>query len=447
MSVMTAPPRIAQTKAETALAALFAAEKKRLPGGKDFAQRREAAFALFEAAGLPHRRIEEWKYTDLRNLVRTVAPLAGEADASALASLAKNDPLASYDRARLVIANGIYRPDLSDLAGLEGVAVEPLADLLAAAPDRIGKLLPDGLDPVIALNTALVQGGVVVRVARGAKPARPIEIVHVTASISAASVYHRALVDVGSEAEVRFVESHRGPEASTHQVNGVIELTIGDGARVVWTRLQAEGRETQHLSSFGVRVGRDVKFDHLAVNTGASLARWQGFVTVAGTGAEIGFYGAGMLSGRQHGDIKLEVSHAVPHGRSRELYKSVVDGEADGAFQGRIVVKPDAQKTDAKMMTQALLLSDAAQFASKPELEIFADDVQCGHGATAGQIDETMLFYLLSRGVPRAEAERLLIEAFLADPIDAIGDEALGDALKSTIATWLASRGRSLEAS
>ena len=197
MSVMTAPPRIAQTKAETALAALFAAEKKRLPGGKDFAQRREAAFALFEAAGLPHRRIEEWKYTDLRNLVRTVAPLAGEADASALASLAKNDPLASYDRARLVIANGIYRPDLSDLAGLEGVAVEPLADLLAAAPDRIGKLLPDGLDPVIALNTALVQGGVVVRVARGAKPARPIEIVHVTASISAASVYHRALVDVG----------------------------------------------------------------------------------------------------------------------------------------------------------------------------------------------------------------------------------------------------------
>jgi Fe-S cluster assembly protein SufD len=276
---------------------------------------------------------------------------------------------------------------------------------------------------------------------------RAIEIVHVTASAAAASVYHRALVDVGPEAEVRFVESHRGPEASACQVNSVIELVVGDGARVAWTRLQAEGRETQHLASFGVRIGRDATFDHLAVNTGASLARWQGFVTIAGTGAEVGFYGAGMLSGRQHGDVKLEVNHAVPHGRSRELYKSVVDGEADGAFQGRIVVKPDAQKTDAKMMTQALLLSDAAEFASKPELEIFADDVQCGHGATAGQIDETMLFYLLSRGIPRGEAERLLIEAFLADPIDAIGDEALGDALKATIGSWLASRTRNLEAS
>jgi Fe-S cluster assembly protein SufD len=225
-----------------------------------------------------------------------------------------------------------------------------------------------------------------------------------------------------------------------------VELSVGNGAKATWTRLQAESREALHLASFAVRIGRDARFDHLAVNTGASLARWQGFVTLAGSGSEVGFYGAGMLAGRQHGDIRLEVVHAVPHGRSRELYKTVIDGEANGAFQGRIVVKPDAQKTDAKMMTQALHLSDTAEFASKPELEIFADDVQCGHGATSGRIDETMLFYLLSRGVPRAEAERLLIEAFLADPIDAIGDEALSDALKGLIAAWLAARGCGVEA-
>ncbi len=186
---------------------------------------------------------------------------------------------------------------------------------------------------------------------------------------------------------------------------------------------------------------RGATLDHLAVNSGAALSRWQGFVTVAGKDARIGFSGATMLSGAEHGDSTLVLNHAEPHGVSRELFKTAIDGRANGAFQGKIIVAPGAQKTDAKMMTKALLLSDEAEFASKPELEIFADDVQCGHGATSGQIDATQLFYLLSRGIPRAEAERLLIEAFLDDAIDAIGDEAIADALKGVVSAWLAKRG------
>jgi Fe-S cluster assembly protein SufD len=446
MTVMTAEPRTLRTKAEEGLIALYEAVRTRLPGNEAALTRRDRAFALFERNGLPHRRVEAWKYTDLRTVLRTVPPLASEAGKTELAALAKTDPLASLDRARLVVANGVYRPDLSDLGDVQGVTVEPLADVLARSPEQVGRLFAEVDDPVLALNTALASGGVAVSVAKNAAPGRPVEIVHLTAGGSPVSAFVRNVIDVGAGANIRLIESHRGTADVGHQVNSATELAVGDGARVSFVRLQAESDAATHLASFAARIGRDVHFDHLAVNAGAGLSRWQGFVTIAGTGAEIAFYGATMLSGREHGDTALEVIHAVPHGRSREQYKSVVDGDAFGAFQGRIVVKPHAQKTDAKMMTQALLLSDAAQFAAKPELEIFADDVQCGHGATSGRIDENHLFYLMARGVPRAEAERLLIEAFLADPIDAIGDEKIADALKGTIAAWLARRRRSVEA-
>ncbi|MBN9023407.1 MAG: SufD family Fe-S cluster assembly protein, partial [Rhizobiales bacterium] len=183
------------------------------------------------------------------------------------------------------------------------------------------------------------------------------------------------------------------------------------------------------------------QLDHIAVNSGAALARWQTMLDLAGKSVRIGFSGATMLSGAEHGDTTLVVNHGEPHQSSRELYKAAVDGRATGAFQGKIVVAQGAQKTDARMMARGLLLSDDAEFTAKPELEIFADDVQCGHGATAGELSDTELFYLMSRGIPRAEAERLLIEAFLADAIDAAGDEAIGTALKGVVSAWLARRG------
>ncbi len=197
------------------------------------------------------------------------------------------------------------------------------------------------------------------------------------------------------------IDSHRGPDGLAYQVNAVTELSIAPGAHVEWARLQAEGGAAQHIGTLQTRLAADATLSHLIVNAGAALWRWQGFATVAGRGVTLSFNGATMLSGSEHGDQTLVVRHAEGWSQSRELFKNVVDGKAEGVFQGRIVVDQDAQKTDAKMMTQALLLSDEAQFASKPELEIFADDVQCGHGATSGRIDDTELFYLMARGVPR----------------------------------------------
>ena len=436
---MTAEPRTLRTKAEDAIAAEFRAARPALPGGQAALDRRDRAFALFERTGLPHRRIEAWKYTDLRALMRVAAPLAGDAEPAVLAGLLAADPFAALDRVIIVVVNGVYRPDLSDLAGLAGVTVESLGDVLKTAPERVGRLFADADDPMLALNTALMRGGVVLTIAKDATPP-PIEIVHLTASGEPVAVATRDVVEVGANAALRLIESHRGPADVAYQVNAAIELDIGQGARVTWVRLQAESEAAQHVTSFVARLGRDATLDHLLVNAGAALSRWQAFVT-AGQGIRVAFSGATMLSGREHADMALVLNHAEPHGKSRELYKSVVDGEAEGAFQGRIVVKQGAQKTDAKMMTQALLLSDRAQFAAKPELEIFADDVQCGHGATSGRIDATQMFYLMARGIPRREAEWLLIEAFLADAIDAIGDEAIADALKAIVAAWLAKRG------
>ena len=438
---MTAEPRTLRTKAEEALVAAFRDAAARLPGGEAIAKRRDAAMALFERSGLPHRRVEAWKYTDLRALMKSAAPLAGDADEATLTELMSEDPLADLDRARIVIVNGGYRPDLSDLGDIDGVTVTSLADVLAKTPERIGRLFADIDDTALALNSAFMQGGVVVDVARDAKPARAIEIAHVTAAGEPVAVFGRDVVTVGANASVRFVDSHRGPAGLGYQVNVVTELNVGQGANVEWSRLLAEGDAAQHIGSLVTRLDADCALNHLAVNVGGALWRWQGFTTVAGRGVTLAFGGATMLRDKQHGDQTLVVQHAEGWSSSRELFKTVVDDTAEGVFQGRIVVDPDAQKTDAKMMTQALLLSDAAQFSAKPELEIFADDVQCGHGATSGRIDDTQLFYLMARGVPRAEAERLLIEAFLDDAIDAIRDEKTAVALKDVVSAWLRKRG------
>jgi Fe-S cluster assembly protein SufD len=438
---MTAEPRTIRTKTEEALIAEYRANAARLPGGTAVAHRREAAIALFEKSGLPHRRVEAWKYTDLRALMKSAAPLAGEADEVVLTALAGADPLAGLDRARIVVVNGAYRPDLSDLAGLDGVTVTALADVLANAPERVGRLFADSDDAALALNSALMQGGVVVDVASDAKPTRPLEIVHLTAADAPVAVFVRDMVTVGAHASLRVIDSYRGPNGRLYQVNAVTELSLGVGATVEWARLQAEGDAAQHIATLEADLSADTTLAHLIVNAGGALWRWQGFATVAGRGVTLNFNGATMLSGSEHGDQALVVHHAEGWSSSRELFKSVIDGSAQGVFQGRIVVDPDAQKTDGKMMTQALLLSDEAQFASKPELEIFADDVQCGHGSTSGRIDDTELFYLMARGVPRQEAEQLLIEAFLDDAIDLLKHEPLANALKGVVSAWLKKRG------
>jgi len=205
--------------------------------------------------------------------------------------------------------------------------------------------------------------------------------------------------------------------------------------------VQTEAGDAIHFGAAMLGLSPAAELRHLVLNAGAAVARSDLYLTTGGAHGRAMLAGATMAGGRQHADNTLLIEHALGNAMTRVLYKNVIDDEAEGVFQGKIIVDPDAQKTDAKMMSKALLLSPVAQFSAKPELEIFADDVQCGHGATSGQIDADQLFYLMARGVPKALAERLLIEAFLDDAIDALGDEAIGEALKLTVSAWLNARG------
>ena len=438
--MMTSEAPLQRTAAEDALVATYAKARDQLPGVPSVRERRDAAYSIFERFGLPHRRVEAWKYTDLRALMKDAAPLAQQLDAAAMGAVREADPLEGLDRARLVVANGHFRPDLSDLQGIDGVVVEPLADVLEQAPERVGALFDDGNDVVMALNTALMQGGVAVMVPANAHIDRPIEIAHLTASDEPVAVVSRVVVSVGENAEVKFLESHHGNSGVAYQVNTLTELDMAKAARVSWSRVQAESAKAQHLSSLVVRVDADASLKHVSVNRGAALARWQCFARIIGPGASVAFNGATMLGDQQRSDSTLVLRHDAPHTSSHELFKSVVEDRGQGAFQGMISVEAEAQKTDASMMSQAMLLSDEAQFSAKPELEIFADDVRCGHGATSSNIDPGQLFYLRARGLPREEAEKLLIEAFLDDAIDIVDDGAIASALRGVVSAWLTER-------
>jgi Fe-S cluster assembly protein SufD len=296
-------------------------------------------------------------------------------------------------------------------------------------------------DIALALNAAFATDGVQVTVPKAARIEKPIEIVHLSTGSEPRASTVRHAVRIGAGASVRIVETYRSVDGVPHQVNATTLVSAGQDATVGYARVQVEGNATQHLGSTVLTLGQGTRFDHLTVTAGAALSRSQIFLTTGGDRTRLGIWGANMLNGRQHADTTLLIDHALGCANTRVLVKSVIDGEAQGVFQGKIIVEPDAQKTDAKMMSKALLLSEAAEFDAKPELEIFADDVQCGHGATSGSIDDEQMFYLMARAVPRAEAERLLIEAFLDDAIDALGDEPIGTALKRTVSAWLNKRG------
>ena len=442
---MNAEVAVIKTAAETALAQAFAQARDRLPGDEAIMARRNAAFDLFAKQGLPHRRIEEWKYTDLRALMRDAKPLASPPDASAKAR-AKDAGrvLGDLDARRLVFVDGAFVPELSDLRELEaGLVVGSLAQALADADPvvaaRLGKLAPAS-DAAVALNTALMGDGAVIRVASGATIERPLHLLFV-ASERPAATFTRSLVTIDHGARVMLIESHEGPTASDYQVNAALELFVGDGAHVDHVKVIGEGTEALHVSTLAAAIGAHARFNTFSFISGGSLVRNQLFLRLDGEGTVAGIRGASLLKDRQHADTTLFADHIARDCQSREMFKSVLDNEAHGVFQGRIIVRRHAQKTDAKMMTQALLLSERAEADNKPELEIFADDVQCGHGATAGALDEELKFYLMARGIPPAEAEAMLIQAFLGEAIEGIEHAGLREALIESIAAWLGARG------
>ena len=443
---MNAGIRPIRTQAELGLVDLYTTSRQGLPGGSDISAVRAAAFNHFVLAGLPHSRVEAWKYTDLRRLMRDAKPLAAPPDAKAREKARDAGKLlAGLDFRRLVIVDGTFVPELSDLAALEpGLLVRSMAEALALdeplLSQGLGPMVPAD-EPALALNTALASDGVVITVSPGVTIERPIHLVFVNSSATPAAMVTRSLVVVGGGARATIVETHEGRDKSDYQVNTVLQLVVGDEARVDHVRIIREGNAAIHVATLLANIGARAEFNEWGFTTGGAVVRNQQFVLLAGEGTVANLRGLSLLADRQHADTTLTVDHAAAGGQSREVFKAVVDDEARAVFQGKITVRQQAQKTDAKMMTRALLLSDRAEADGKPELEIFADDVQCGHGSTTGTLDDQLKFYLMARGIPQKEAEALLIQAFAAEVVETIGHEGVRDALMDAIAGWLGQRG------
>lgn len=427
-----------KTPAETALAELFERSKSLLPGD---ARSREDAFHRFAAAGLPHRRVEEWKYTDLRANMRDAAPLAPVPSAETTrTALASPTLFAGLEPATIAFVDGhlAHRDAMP-----EGVTAVPLVEALTSGHPllaKLGAIEAASGNAAYALNAAFFTDGVVLHVTGAV--ARPVALRFAITGTKAVSTATRVLVVAEADTAFTLLETHESEIGVVHQPNNVVEFVVGDRAKLAHVRVDGLGDGALALSTITAHLGEKTEFGTRNLVVGSALSRHQVYMTFAGSHAKGAIRGATMLKGDQHADTTLVVDHRGTDCESRELFKTAIDGRATGVFQGKIIVAPGAQKTDGKMMSACVLLSEEGTMNNKPELEIFADDVLCAHGATCGALDDDLLFYLMARGLPRPEAEALLIESFLGEAMEeGLEDEALLGALMGIVQGWLAARG------
>jgi Fe-S cluster assembly protein SufD len=349
------------------------------------------------------------------------------------------------DVRRLVLVDGVFAPKLSETGSLEkGLGIRTLREVLEAGDTALQAQMfaPENSDAMVALNSAMMTDGVVIEVADGAVLTQPLHIVHIASGGTPSAMFTGSMLKLGRAASATLVESYiSGDGAKAYQVQDSLIVSIGDGARLDHVRLIEDGREAFNICSSVVTLGANAHFNTFGMTSGSNVSRYQAVIAFAGEGSRVETNGVNLLNGRQHADTTLFLDHAVPNCASREIFRSVVDDRGHSVFQGRIIVRPKAQKTDAKMMTRALLLSDEAEADNKPELEIFADDVTCGHGATTGALDESLLFYLRARGLSEKEAQALLIQAFVGEAIESIANDALRELAIAAAQRWLAARG------
>jgi Fe-S cluster assembly protein SufD len=390
---------------------------------------RSRALARFGETGFPTTRDEEWRFTNVAPIAETRFALAGQPADGA-------DPLGlvngvAFDRvgARVVIVNGRFSADLSTLPGGSRVTATGLGAALAADPaalePELGKLALEGR-PFAALNTAFLDDGALIRIPAGTVVEDPIHIVLVTVSGAAPVVTHpRIVVVAGANAQATVVETYIGTSGKQYLTNAVTEVVLGDRAVLEHYKDQREPVTAYHTATMHVRLGRSSTFASQSFAFGGQIVRNDIVAVLGGEGGECTLNGLYFSDARRLVDTHTVIDHAMPHCASHELYKGIIAGKARAIFNGKIVVRPDAQKTDAKQTNRALLLSDEAQINTKPQLEIFADDVKCTHGAAIGQLDDEAMFYLQTRGLTAVEARDLLIHAFAGEILNQIKVEPL----------------------
>ncbi|AQS41623.1 MAG: FeS assembly protein SufD [Candidatus Tokpelaia hoelldobleri] len=407
---MTTSQHSASGNAAQQIVETFAAVAGKLPEGKSA---RKAAIKAFEINGLPSRRLENWHYTDLKTLLANTAPYDGGTAGAARAPLLPESLVLSLAEPTKT-AKGIM----------------PLAEALAK-----GETLPQEFaadDAIGQINTAFAKDGWKMTVPAKAKDVM-LELQNIR---NGGQAHMRFPVTIGAGANVTVIE-RQGSDSGASFVSSLTDLEVGDNAQVTWVIVRQRGDDCVELNRLQARLGKNSRFTLYIINAGVRLLRQEVKVDLLGSGADFQLRGVNLLAGKTHTDISMEVRHLVEGTTSTEIVRNVVMDEARGVFQGMIRVAQIAQKTDARMACNSLILSDKAEFDAKPELEIFADDVACGHGATVTEIDRTHLFYLMARGIPEKQARALLIKAFVDELVEELENETLETALKQVIDQWL----------
>ena len=428
---------VIKTKAETALAEQFERVAAGLPGGDDVLRQRRAAIGEFAGRGLPHRRIEEWKYTDLRALIKDAAAPLAKAAAAEMSKSERAKLSGGLDAHTLIFLDGVlaYQDDAPE----HGLTISTFG----RASDVGGVAVPQwetidaGAHSVLALNTAFATDGAVIEVAAGAKLTRPVHLVFVSTGAKSAALTLRNSVTIRASAEVTLIETYVTKGSAATQINAVTAVKLEQSASLHHVKTLGVENGSLHLGNTIADIGAKASYRPFQMTIGDGIARHQLTITFSGQHAMFDLGSAVLSNAAGHIDTTMTIDHAVPHCVSRELYKCVLDERARGVFQGKVIVRPLAQKTDGKQMARALLLSPDAEFNSKPELEIYADDVVCGHGTTSMELDADLLFYLQSRGIPTAEARTMLVESFIGEAIDKVEHEGLRETLMDKARAWL----------
>ena len=418
------------TEAETSLIAAYDSLSGIEPRGPDRSKARAAALESLKQSGLPTRRVEAYHYTDLRSLLSggfaaTERPSAGQASEWA----------ADYTRLvsaiRLPFMNGHHFSDLADeLPGgvtvLPGVAV-PEGDVDHDDPARV----------VDTINTLFAQDGMTVEVDANVTIETPIGIANQYRGETAGIAASRNRVELASGATATFIDRSVGPDGLGYVTSQVTDLIIGEDADATWVIANTEGDAANRLARLDVRMEKDAKLTLFVLNAGGKLVRQELNFVVAGEGAELNISGANLVGSEAHIDVTSTILHEVPHTTATETFRNVATGKGSGVFQGQIRVAQPAQLTDARMACNTLLLSDECDFSAKPELEIFADDVQCAHGATVSDLEESYLFYLRARGISETRARQMLVRAFVAEVIEELESEELVEAIERHMDKWM----------
>ena len=390
---------------------------------------RKDALGVFDRLGFPTTRSEDWRFTSVQPIVdarfRTISAPGGEVTAEQLRGLA----FGHAEWPALVFVNGRHAPELSSLSRLPaGVRVVDLASALAGE-GGVDKLVERHLTQVAAheahaftaLNAALMHDGAVVHVAANVEAAQPIHLVFVSDALAAEGASHlRNLVVLDQHARATVIESYVALGDARYFTNAVTEAVVADGATLTHYKVQRESGRAFHVGTLDVQQARDSHFVSFSFATGALLSRTNVYTRLGGAGCGATLNGLYMADGSQHVDHQTRIEHVEPNCYSRELYKGVLDDQSHGVFNGKVYVHPEAQQTDGKQTNNTLLLSPTAQIDTKPQLEIFADDVKCTHGATVGRLDATSMFYMQSRGINAESARKLLTYAFAADVLETI---------------------------